>query len=88
MTTNLQNAINQASQIKMTVKYLGARTYIVITPEAHKYVVRFETFEGKRYGRCQCKAGVARMACKHLVKAAASCFTVIHTPRTERRDTV
>jgi hypothetical protein len=71
MITNLQNAINQASQIKMTVKYLGGRTYLVITPEAHKYVVRFETIEGKRYRRCQCKAGQARMACKHLVKAAA-----------------
>ncbi len=71
MTTNLQNAIARATKIKMTVKYLGGRTYLVITPESHKYVVRFETIEGLRYGRCNCKAGVANMACKHLAKAAA-----------------
>jgi hypothetical protein len=71
MSTNLQNAINRAAKIKMTVKYLGGRTYLVITPEFHKYVVRFETIEAKRYGRCNCKAGVANMACKHLAKAAA-----------------
>ena len=70
MTTNIQNAINRATKIKMTVKYLGGRTYLVITPEAHRYVVRFETIEGLRYGRCNCKAGAARLACKHLVKAA------------------
>jgi hypothetical protein len=71
MSTNLQNAINRAGKIKMTVKYLGGRTYLVITPEFHKYVVRFETIEAKRYGRCNCKAGAAKMACKHLAKAAA-----------------
>ncbi len=70
MTTNIQNEINRASNIKMTVKYLGGRTYLVITPESHRYVVRFETIEGLRYGRCNCKAGAARMACKHLAKSA------------------
>ena len=70
MTTNIQNAIARATKIKMTVKYLGGRVYLVITPESHKYVVRFETIDGQRYGRCNCKAAAARMACKHLVKAA------------------
>jgi hypothetical protein len=70
MTTNLQNAISRAATIKMSVKYLGARTYLVITPESHKYVVRFETIDGQRYGRCNCKAGARRQACKHLCKAA------------------
>jgi len=71
MITNLQNAINRAAKIRMTVRYLGGRTYLVITPESHRYVVRFETIEGQRYGRCNCAAGQARMACKHLAKAAA-----------------
>jgi len=71
MTTNIQNALARASKIKMSVRYLGGRTYVVITPEAHRYVVRFETIEGLRYGRCQCKAGAARLACKNLAKAAA-----------------
>jgi hypothetical protein len=70
MTTNLQNAINKASKIKMTVKLLGARVYLVVTPQGRRYTVRFETIEGQRYGRCNCKAGAARMACYHLPKAA------------------
>ena len=65
MTTNLQNAINRASRIKMTVKYLGGQTYRVITLELNRYVACFETIEGHRCVRCNCKAGAARMAFKH-----------------------
>jgi hypothetical protein len=36
MTTHLRYAINRASKSKMTVKYLGGRVYLVITPESHK----------------------------------------------------
>lgn len=70
MTTNLQNAINKASKIKMAVKLLGGRAYLVVTPQGHRYTVRFETIEGQRYGRCNCKAGSAQVACYHLPKAA------------------
>jgi len=70
MTQQLQNAINKASKIKMTVKLLGSRSFLVITPKGHKYTVRFENVDGLRYGRCTCKAGAANMACYHLPKAA------------------
>ena len=70
MTQQLQNAINKASRIKMAVKFLGNRSYLVVTPQAHKYTVRFENVDGLRYGRCNCKAGAANMACYHLPKAA------------------
>ncbi len=70
MTQQLQNAINKAAKIKMTVKFLGNRSYLVVTPQAHKYTVRFESIDGQRYGRCNCKAGAANMACYHLPKAA------------------
>ena len=70
MAVNLQNAINKARKIKCTVKALGERAYLVVTPQNHRYTVRFEIFEGARYGRCNCKAGAAGMACYHLPKAA------------------
>ncbi len=70
MTTNLQNAINKARRIKCAVKVIGSRAYVVITPNAHRYVVRFEIWNGLRYGNCNCKAGAARLACYHLPKAA------------------
>jgi len=70
MTTNLQNAINKARRIKCAVKVLTGRAYLVTTPQRHTYTVRFEQINGLRYGRCNCKAGAAGMACYHLPKAA------------------
>lgn len=70
MTASLQRAINKSSKIKMAVKFLGGRTYLVVTPQQHRYTVRFQTFDGQRYGVCNCKAGAANMPCYHLPKAA------------------
>jgi hypothetical protein len=70
MTTNLQNAINKARRIRCAVKVLSGRAYLVTTPQRHAYTVRFEQINGLRYGRCNCKAGAAGMACYHLPKAA------------------
>jgi hypothetical protein len=69
MTQNLINAIEKSKRIKMSVRYLGERQYLVVTPQNHNYVVRFETQEGLRYGRCTCKAGSKGLACYHLPKA-------------------
>ena len=70
MTTNIQNAINKARRIRCAVKVLAGRAYLVTTPQAHSYTVRFETVNGLRYGRCNFKAGAPGMACYHLPKAA------------------
>ncbi len=70
MTQQLQNAIDKASRIKMTVKLLGSRSYLVVTPQAHKYTVRFQMHRGERYGVCNCKAGAANVFCYHLIPAA------------------
>jgi hypothetical protein len=70
MTTNLQNAINKACRIRCAVKVLAGRAYLVTTPQQHAYTVRFEQINGLRYGRCNCKAGGAGLACYHLPKAA------------------
>jgi hypothetical protein len=70
MTTNLGNAIAKARRIRCAVKMLSGRTYLVTTLQRHTYTVRFEQINGLRYGRCNCKAGAAGMACYHLPKAA------------------
>ena len=70
MTTNLKNAIAKASRIKCHVKPQTGRAYTVTTPQLHRYTVRFEEYEGEKYGRCNCKAGAAHMPCYHLIPAA------------------
>lgn len=70
MTTNIQNAIAKARRIRCSVKTIGQRIYLVVTPQQHSYTVRFEQINGLRYSRCNCKAGAAGMACYHLPKAA------------------
>jgi hypothetical protein len=70
MTQNLINAIEKSNRIKMSVRYLGSRAYLVITPAKHEYVVRFETQDGLRYGCCSCRAGSKGLAYYHLPKAA------------------
>ena len=70
MTQNLTNAINKARRIRCAVRVLAGRAYLVTTPQRHAYTVRFEQINGLRYGRCNCKAGAAGMACYHLPKAA------------------
>jgi hypothetical protein len=69
MTQNLINAIEKSKRIKMSVRYLGQRAYLVITPANHQYTVRFEMINGLRYGRCNCKAGAKNVPCYHLPKA-------------------
>jgi hypothetical protein len=70
MTQNLINAIEKSKRIKMSVRYLGQRAYLVITPANHQYTVRFEMINGLRYGRCNCKAGAKNVPCYHLPKAS------------------
>jgi hypothetical protein len=66
LSTNLQNAISKARKVRCTIKLNGAGSYIVITPEAHTYTVRFDVNAGKF--RCNCKAGSRSLSCYHLPK--------------------
>ena len=70
MTKQLERAAAKAKANKCSVKLLNGRTYLVITPQAHRYTVRFHMHDGQRYGVCNCKAGAANMMCYHLVPAA------------------
>ena len=78
MTKAIERAAAKAKANKCRVKLLGGRTYLVITPQSHHYIVRFETFEGKRFGRCNCKAGINDMFCYHLVPAALTDNAIQH----------
>jgi len=66
----IERAVAKARRLRCSVKPQGGRVYVVITPQAHRYTVRFETRGGQRYGFCNCKAGASGMACYHLPKAA------------------
>ena len=70
MTMNLKNAIATANRIKCHVKPQTGRAYTDVTPQQHRSTVRFAEYEGARYGRCNCKAGSARVPCYHLIPAA------------------
>ena len=70
MTSQMQRAAAKAKANKCRVKLLGGRTYLVITPQSHKYTVRFHMHQGERYGVCNCKAGSANVMCYHLIPAA------------------
>lgn len=70
----LTNAINRSRTRRAYVKRFQStsteRAYLIVTDECHKYTVRFTEIEGERFGKCNCKAGVAQLACWHIVKAA------------------
>jgi hypothetical protein len=68
VTKNQQNAINKARKVRCSVKLNGADGFIVTTPEAHTYAVRFDADAGKF--RCSCQASVRGLACYHLPKVA------------------
>jgi hypothetical protein len=70
MTTQVQNAISKATRIKCAVKLNGSRSYLVVTPQNHRYTVRFYTLDGQRYGYCNCAAGTRNVPCYHVPKAA------------------
>jgi hypothetical protein len=70
MSKQIERAAAKAKTNKCRVKLLGGRTYLVITPQAHRYTVRFHMHDGQRYGVCNCKAGSNNQFCYHLIGAA------------------
>jgi hypothetical protein len=69
-TTQNANSIRKAAKIKCSVRQLPGRAYLVVTPQNHKYVVRFQGGVDDRHGVCTCQAGSLNMPCYHLPKAA------------------
>ena len=45
--------------------------YVTNRDKGNRYTVNFFVRNGKRYGHCDCKAGMNHIACKHLSAAAA-----------------
>jgi hypothetical protein len=69
-TPQTQNARTKAAKVKCSVKILGNGRYLVTTPEQHRYVVRMEMRDDKRYAVCHCGAASFDKACLHVVHAA------------------
>jgi hypothetical protein len=78
MTKQIERAAAKAKQNRCRVKLLMGRSYLVTTPQGHRYTVRFHMHDGQRYGVCNCKAGAANMFCYHLVGAAIADTAVQH----------
>jgi hypothetical protein len=70
MTKAIERAAAKAKRNKCRAIYVGGRAVLVVTPQNHKYTVRFHVHDGQRYGVCNCKAGAANVACYHLIPAA------------------
>ncbi len=68
----LSKATERAKASKLFVQSTGLfRQYRVTNREnGNTYTVDFFLRDGKRFGHCSCKGGVAGFACKHLSAAA------------------
>jgi len=77
----LRKAITKARTVKPFVRVRCFGTYTVTNKQTGaSYTVECSKRDGKRFAACTCKAGAARMACKHLAKAAL-CDTGIQNMR-------
>ena len=67
----LKSAIELARKSDLFVRPTSlSRQYLVTDRgDGHQYYVDFFVRDGKRYGHCQCTAGVRHIACGHLVAA-------------------
>lgn len=68
----LSKAIERAKASNLLVQRTSIYRQYRVTNRATgaQYVVNFFVTVGKRYGHCDCKAGVRHMVCKHLAAAA------------------
>ncbi len=69
----LSRPTERAKASRLFVQSTGLfRQYRVTNREnGNSYTVDFFLRDGKRFGHCSCKGGVAGFACKHLSAAAA-----------------
>jgi len=68
----MQKAIDRAKASNLLVQVVEWRHYRVTNRNnGTQYAVNFFIRNGKRFGHCTCKGGMAGFACKHLSAAAA-----------------
>jgi len=69
----LSKATERAKASNLFVQPSGQfRMYFVTNRDnGNRYTVNFFVRDSKRYGHCDCKAGMNHVACKHLSAAAA-----------------
>src|SRR5215210_1596534 len=81
----LSKAIERAKASNLLVQRTSIYRQYRVTNRATgaQYIVNFFVTVGKRYGHCDCKAGVRHMVCKHLA-AAAGLHVMIAAERAEQ----
>ncbi len=81
----LSKAIERAKASNLLVQRMSIyRQYRVTNRETRaQYTVNFFVRDGKRYGHCDCKAGINSQACKHL-SAAAGLHVMIAAERAQQ----
>lgn len=85
---NISRAIERAKRSKLFVQAVAWRIYKVTNREnGNSYEVTFTVTNGKRFGKCTCKAGQQQMACKHLA-AAVSRHVMIAAERQASQQTM
>jgi hypothetical protein len=68
----LTKAIERAKASSLLVQQSGLFRLYYVTNRSNgaRYSVNFRVTDGKRFGKCSCRAGEAGMVCKHLAAAA------------------
>ena len=67
----LTAAIERARKSRQHVRWLGERTFEVLSDSGNTYTVRFAVVGALKLGECDCAAGQRGQLCKHIPAAAA-----------------
>ena len=72
-TKNTERAITKCKQLKPRVKFIEDRKFLVYSANnKNAYQVRFDTYNGDKFGQCECLASERGLICYHLVAGATA----------------
>ncbi len=70
---NTKRAIEKCKQLKPTVKFIKERMFAVQSANnANVYQVSFDVKDGKKFGKCECRASERGLVCYHLIAGATA----------------
>jgi hypothetical protein len=71
-TENTRNAVERCKQLRPKVRLIKDRLYVVYSANnSNVYHVQFSVENGRRLGKCECKAFEHGYICYHLMAGAA-----------------
>lgn len=72
-TQNTKRAIERCKQLKPKVKFIKDRLFIVYSSNnSNVYHVSFDVQNGRKLGKCECKASERGLVCYHIAAGAAA----------------